>query len=120
MAALTTCDRRDWLHAWPVLAYGLRDFAKMAVPHSLPLSGIWKRGNRSGAPLPEALCVLPVRTALRRRLIGARDLMIEGARTNAVQSRQRRIRMAPLKSEPKSESEVGNVVFPLTDVVQHP
>ena len=37
----------------------------------------WKRGNRAGAPLPEALCVLTALTAIRRRLFGARDLIID-------------------------------------------
>src|SRR5207248_11084822 len=39
----------------------------------------WKRGQAAGAPLPEALFVLSVLTALRRRLIGARDLIIDSA-----------------------------------------
>jgi hypothetical protein len=37
----------------------------------------WKRGNHAGAPLPEALFVLTVLTALRRRLMSARDLIID-------------------------------------------
>ncbi len=36
-----------------------------------------KRGKLAGAPLPEALFVLTVLTAIRRRLIGARDLIID-------------------------------------------
>jgi hypothetical protein len=39
----------------------------------------WKRGHAAGAPLPEALFVLSVLTAMRRRLIGARDLIIDSA-----------------------------------------
>ena len=39
----------------------------------------WKRGHRAGAPGPEALFVLTVQTAIRRRLIGARDLIIDSA-----------------------------------------
>jgi hypothetical protein len=39
----------------------------------------WKRGNRAGAPLPDALFVLTVLTALSRQLIGARDLIIDSA-----------------------------------------
>jgi hypothetical protein len=35
--------------------------------------------KRGGAPLPEALFVLSVLTAIRCRLIGARDLIIDGA-----------------------------------------
>jgi len=36
-----------------------------------------KRGRQGGAPLPEALFVLSVLTAIRRRLMGARDLIID-------------------------------------------
>jgi hypothetical protein len=36
-----------------------------------------KRGKLDGAPLPEALFVLSVLTAIHRRLIGGRDLIID-------------------------------------------
>src|SRR3979490_3210453 len=49
----------------------------MVVRASLVRALQWKRGNRRGALLPEALFVLAVLTALRRRLIGARDLIID-------------------------------------------
>ena len=39
----------------------------------------WKRASTAGAPLPEVLFVLSVLTAIRRRLIGARDLIIDSA-----------------------------------------
>ena len=46
----------------------------MAVPASLaPLN------NGSGAIVPEALFILTVLVALHRRLIGARDLIIDSA-----------------------------------------
>jgi hypothetical protein len=71
-------DMRDWLRAWPALALacglppGKDGFPRVPCP-----SQQWKRGNRAGAPLPEALFVLTVLTALRRQLIGARDLIID-------------------------------------------
>jgi ABC-type taurine transport system substrate-binding protein len=38
-----------------------------------------KRGHQAGAPLPEALFILSVLTAIRSWLIGARDLIIDSA-----------------------------------------
>jgi hypothetical protein len=52
-------------------------FGKDGRPRVPCASQQWKRGNRAGAPLPEALFVLTVLTALRHRLIGARDLIID-------------------------------------------
>jgi hypothetical protein len=71
-------DMRDWLRAWPALALacGL-PLGKDGCPRVPCPSQQWKRENRAGAPLPEALFVLTVLTALRRRLIGARDLIID-------------------------------------------
>ncbi len=71
-------DMRDWLCDWPVLALacGL-PLGKDGRPRIPSPSQQWKRGKRAGAPLPEALFVLTVLTALRRRLIGARDLIID-------------------------------------------
>jgi Transposase DDE domain len=73
-------DMRDWLQDWPALALacGL-PLGKNGCPRVPCPSQQWKRGQRAGAPLPEALFVLSVRTALRRRLIGARDLIIDSA-----------------------------------------
>src|SRR2546423_6462106 len=73
-------DMRDWLRSWPALALscGL-PLGKNGQPRVPCPSQQWKRGQRAGAPLPEALFVLSVLTALRRRLIGARDLIIDSA-----------------------------------------
>ena len=73
-------DMRDWLRDWPALALacGLprgKD-GRLRIPCP---SQQWKRGQQAGAPLPEALFVLSVLTAMRRRLIGARDLIIDSA-----------------------------------------
>ena len=73
-------DMRDWLGAWPALALacGLPLDAHGA-PRIPSVSQQWKRGHRAGAPVTEALFFLTVRTAIRRRLIGARDLIIDSA-----------------------------------------
>lgn len=64
--------------AWPALALacGLPQGqdGRLHVPSS---SQQCKRGKSAGAPLQEALFVLSVLTTLRRRLIGARDLIID-------------------------------------------
>src|SRR5260370_14105636 len=69
---------RDWLRDWPALALacGL-PLGKDGLPRVPCASQQWKRGNHAGAPLPEALFVLTVLTALRRRLMSARDLIID-------------------------------------------
>src|SRR5260221_4453372 len=77
---LSYADMRDWLRAWPALALacGLpidRD-GHPRIPSS---SQQCKRGKLGGAPLPEALFVLSVLTAIRCRIIGARDLIIDSA-----------------------------------------
>src|SRR5437868_14660174 len=71
---------RDWLRDWPALALacGL-PLGKDGRPRIPCPSQQWKRGQQAGAPLPEALFVLSVLTALRCRLIGARDLIIDSA-----------------------------------------
>src|SRR5205085_7137197 len=73
-------DMHDWLRSWPALALacGL-PLAQNGLPRVPSPSQQWKRGQAAGAPLPEALFVLSVLTALRRRLIGARDLIIDSA-----------------------------------------
>jgi hypothetical protein len=73
-------DMHDWLRAWPALALacGLplgRD-GQLRIPSP---SQQCKRGQRAGAPGPEALFFLSVLTAIRSRLIGARDLIIDSA-----------------------------------------
>ena|SRR6266849_9259175 len=73
-------DMHDWLAAWPALALacglpiGLDNHPR--IPSA---SQQWKRAARAGAPVCEALFVLSVLTALQRRLIGARDLIIDSA-----------------------------------------
>ncbi len=73
-------DMRDWLRAWPALALacGLPRDAS-GNPRIPSASQQWKRGHQAGAPGPESLFCLTVQTALRRRLIGARDLIIDSA-----------------------------------------
>jgi hypothetical protein len=75
---LSYADMRDWLRAWPALALacGL-SLDKDGHPRIPSSSQQCKRGKLGGAPLPEALFVLSVLTAIRRRLIGARDLIID-------------------------------------------
>jgi len=73
-------DMRDWLRDWPALALacGL-PLGKDGYPRIPSPSQQCKRGKRAGAPLPEALFILSVLTAIRCRLIGARDLIIDSA-----------------------------------------
>jgi hypothetical protein len=73
-------DLHDWLVAWPALALacGL-PLGQDGRPRIPSLSQQCKRGQAAGAPGPEALFILSVQTALRRRLIGARDLIIDSA-----------------------------------------
>ena len=70
----------DWLSAWPALAFAC---GLPARPDGTPFvpspSQQWKRAARSSAPPCKALFVLAVKEALRRRLIGARDLIIDSA-----------------------------------------
>jgi hypothetical protein len=73
-------DVHDWLVSWPTLALacGLpRDaHGQLCVPSP---SQQWKRAARAGAPVAEALLVVVVRLARHRRLIGARDLIVDSA-----------------------------------------
>jgi transposase len=73
-------DMHDWLAAWPTLALAcglpLSHDGRPRIPSA---SQQWKRAARAGAPGPEALFVLSVLTAIRRRLIGAHDLIIDSA-----------------------------------------
>jgi len=73
-------DMHDWLRSWSALALacGL-PLGKDGRPRVPSPSQQCKRGQRAGAPLPEALFILSVLTALRCRLIGARDLIIDSA-----------------------------------------
>ena len=73
-------DMHDWLKSWPVLALAggllLDTEGRPRVPSK---SQQWKRRQTGGAPLHESLFVLTVLKAIRRRLIGARDLIIDSA-----------------------------------------
>jgi transposase len=71
-------DMCDWLHTWPALALvcGL-PLGKDGYPRIPSPSQQCKRGQQGGAPLPETLFVLSVLTAIRRRLMSARDLIID-------------------------------------------
>jgi transposase len=72
-------DMHDWLKSWPALALAcglpLKE-GQLRIPSK---SQQCKRRHAAGAPLPESLFVLAVLQALRRRLIGARDLIIDSA-----------------------------------------
>ena len=73
-------DLHDWFVAWPALALAcglpLGHDGRPRIPSP---SQQCKRGQAAGAPPPEALFILSVLTALRRRLLGARDLIIDSA-----------------------------------------
>jgi transposase len=73
-------DMHDWLKSWPALALacGL-PLDKQGQPRIPSKSQQWKRRKTAGAPLHESLFVLIVQQAIRRRLIGARDLIIDSA-----------------------------------------
>jgi Transposase DDE domain len=77
---LSLQDRHDWLVSWPALALacGLPADAqdRPRVPSPATLS---KRAARAGAPAYEVLFVEAVRQAIRTRLIGAKDLIIDSA-----------------------------------------
>jgi transposase len=75
---LSYSDMRDWLRSWPALACGLPP-GKNGRPRIPCPSQQWKRGKHAGAPAPEALFVLSVLIAIRQRLIGGRDLIIDSA-----------------------------------------
>ena len=70
----------DWLHDWHALALacGLLLDA-IGTPRIPSASQQWKRRHRDGVLGPEALFCLTVQTAIRRRLIVARDLSIDSA-----------------------------------------
>ena len=73
-------DMHDWLTSWPALALacGL-PLDKEGRPLIVSPSQHCKRRHAAGAPPHESLFVLVVLQALRRRLIGARDLIIDSA-----------------------------------------
>jgi hypothetical protein len=73
-------DMRQWLKSWPALALAcglpLNQEGKPQVPSP---SQQCRRRHAAGAPLHETLFVLTVLQALRSRLMGARDLIIDSA-----------------------------------------
>lgn len=73
-------DMHDWLCRWPTLALAcgvpLNAQGQLRIPSAFQQ---WKRERAAGAPVGEALLVVAVRIAIRCRLIGARDLIIESA-----------------------------------------
>jgi hypothetical protein len=73
-------DMHDWLKSWPALALacGL-PLDKEGQPLIASPSQHCKRRHAAGAPVHEYLFILVVVQALRRRLIGARDLIIDSA-----------------------------------------
>jgi hypothetical protein len=73
-------DMHDWLKSWPALALacGL-PLDKEGHPRIPSKSQQCKRRHAAGAPLHESLFVLTVLQAVRSRLIGARDLIIDSA-----------------------------------------
>jgi transposase len=73
-------DMCDWLKAWPALALacGL-PLNRQGSPRVPSPSQQCKRIRAAGAPMFESLFVLTVLLALHRRLIGARDLIIDSA-----------------------------------------
>jgi hypothetical protein len=77
---LSPREMSDWLQAWPALAWacGLppRPNGQPWVPSP---SQQCKRAAQSGLPPYEMLFVLAVREAIRRRVMGARDLIVDSA-----------------------------------------
>ena len=73
-------DMHDWLKSWPTLALacGL-PLDKEGRPRIVSPSQQCKRRHAAGAPLHESLFVLSGSARFRRRLIGARDLIIDSA-----------------------------------------
>ncbi len=73
-------DMYDWLKSWPALALAcglpLGKDGQVRVPCK---SQQCKRRHTAGAPVHESLFVLAALQAVRRRLIGARDLIIDSA-----------------------------------------
>ena len=80
LPALPTWDVHEWLVSWPALALacGLPQRAN-GTPCIPSPSQLCKRWQAAGAPPFETLFVLTVWRAVRCRLIGARDLIIDSA-----------------------------------------
>jgi transposase len=77
---LSYADMHNWLKSWPALALacglGYDKQGRLCIPSPAQQC---RRRHVAGAPVHESLFVLAVREALRRRLIGARDLIIDSA-----------------------------------------
>src|SRR5256885_12422340 len=73
-------DMHDWLESWPALALacGL-PLTKQGDPRIPSPSQQCKRRHAAGAPVHESLFIVAVLHAMRSRLIGARDLIIDSA-----------------------------------------
>jgi hypothetical protein len=82
--------RTRWRLSYQDMHGRLRSWSALALACGLPLDTLgqpripaasqqWKRERAGGAPMGEALLILAVQTALRCRLIGARDLIIDSA-----------------------------------------
>jgi len=73
-------DMSEWLHSWPELAiacgFSYDQQKRLRIPSA---SQQWKRRQIAGAPLFESLFLVSVLLAIRCRLIGARDLIIDSA-----------------------------------------
>ncbi len=70
----------DWLRAWPALAFACGLPARSDGTPWVPRpSQQWKRAAQAAAPPCETLVVLVVTEAIRRRVSGARDLIIDSA-----------------------------------------
>jgi hypothetical protein len=77
---LSPREMSDWLQAWPALAWACGLPARSdGQPWSPSPSQQWKRAAQSGLPPYEMLFVLAVREAIRRRIIRARDLIVDSA-----------------------------------------
>ncbi len=96
----------DWLKDWPALALacGL-PLNRQGRPRIPSPSQQCKRLRAAGAPLFESLFVLTILLALHRRLIGARDLIIDSAPILAWR-RSRRCRW-PCPSSPSASIVTG-------------
>jgi Transposase DDE domain len=77
---LSPREMTAWLQAWPALAFACGLPARPDGQPWVPCpSQQWKRAAHSGAPPCETLFVLAVKEALRQRVSGARDLILDSA-----------------------------------------
>jgi hypothetical protein len=77
---LSPREMSAWLRAWPALAWACGLPARPDGSPWVPSpSQQWKRAAQAGAPPCEMLFVRAVKEAIQRRIIGARDLIIDSA-----------------------------------------